>query len=57
MSNNLNSFITESADLFEKMTVIKYQIFNKAGDNYYSFSSNLINFRGSVLEAVNNLFR
>jgi len=57
MSDNFDTVITSSADLFEKMTTVKYQIFEKAGDSYYSFSYNLVNLRSSVLEALNNLIK
>ena len=57
MTDNFNALVTSSADLFNQMTNVKYQIFDKAGDGYYTFSSNLINFRSSVLEGVNNLFK
>lgn len=57
MSDTFGVFVTKSADLFKKITAIKYQVFDKTGDSYYTFSSNLINLRSSVLEGVDNLFK
>ena len=57
MTDNFNALVTSSADLFNQMTNVKYKIFDKAGDSYYTFSSNLIDLRGSVLEGINNLIK
>jgi len=57
MSDNFNVLVAESTDLFKKMTTTKDKMFDKAGDSYYTFSSNLINLKGSVLEALNNLIK
>jgi len=57
MGDNFDIFITESVDLFNKMTAIKSRMFDKAGNNYYTFSSNLIDLRTSVLDGLNNLIK
>ena len=57
MSDNFDIFVTRSTSLFNGITALKSNVFDKAGDGYYAFSSNLINLRGSVLEGISNLFK